>query len=417
VKEFIPLKRAAIFVLTLVCSLTASADSIKGVVRNDTTGKPSVGDKVSLKSPASGSMDDVATTKTNSKGEFSFEAKPSRMPYIVWVQHENVTYPRMAMPGPSPVAIRVYEAAPKLDVDIQEHLIVLHTEPSAPGTLKVDELYTLNNASTPPRTLVAPHTLELYLPENAKIEETTVQVPGNQPLKVALVPSTEKDKFAFGFPIRPGQSQFRVGYSLPYTGKLKVNTRLAAPVQNMLVVLPPSITFAPNDAALYQATSDPQLKGLSLYVAKNTTPQQQIGFEVSGTGEMPRAQDSAPAQAGAGNGQGRPDNAPGGGIGLPNEKPDPLQSGQWAFLGVMILFLTAGAVFIYTTTRHTVVEKPNLPQDRSGMLLEVMKDEVFQLESDRLQGKISTEEYQTAKSALDKTLQRAVQRQTVPAAN
>jgi hypothetical protein len=64
-----------------------------------------------------------------------------------------------------------------------------------------------------------------------------------------------------------------------------------------------------------------------------------------------------------------------------------------------------------------VVEKPNLPQDRPGMLLEVMKEEVFQLESDRLQGKISTEEYQTAKSALDKTLQRAVQRQTVPAAN
>jgi hypothetical protein len=46
------------------------------------------------------------------------------------------------------------------------------------------------------------------------------------------------------------------------------------------------------------------------------------------------------------------------------------------------------------------------------MLMEAMKEEVFQLESDRLQGKINPQDYQTAKAALDKTLQRAVQRQT-----
>ncbi len=411
------MKRAVIFfVLTLVCALTAPAENIKGVVRNDTTGKPSAGDKVSLKSPASGSMEDVASTKTNAKGEFSFDAKPSQMPYIIWVQHQNVTYTHIAMPGQGPVAVRVFDATPKLDVSIMEHLIVLHTDPAVAGTLKIDELYTMNNPSTPPRTLFSPHTLELYLPENAKIEETSVQVPGNQPLKVALVPTSEKDKYSFGFPIRPGQTQFRVGYSLPYTGKLKVNTRLAAPVQNMLVILPPSITFVPNDGTVYQATSDPQLKGLSLYIAKNITPQQQIGFEVSGSGDMPREQDSAPAEAAGG--QGRPENAPGGGLGLPNEKPAPLQSGQWIFLGVLILFLAAGAVFIYTTTQQSALEgTANLPKDKPGILLEAMKEEVFQLESDRLQGKISMEEYQTAKSALDKTLQRAVQRQAAPASH
>jgi hypothetical protein len=43
--------------------------------------------------------------------------------------------------------------------------------------------------------------------------------------------------------------------------------------------------------------------------------------------------------------------------------------------------------------------------------MEAMKEEVFQLESDRLQGKINPQDYLTAKAALDKTLQRAVQRQ------
>jgi hypothetical protein len=36
---------------------------------------------------------------------------------------------------------------------------------------------------------------------------------------------------------------------------------------------------------------------------------------------------------------------------------------------------------------------------------------LFQLESDRLEGKITPQEYEASKAALDKTLQRAVKRQ------
>jgi hypothetical protein len=40
-----------------------------------------------------------------------------------------------------------------------------------------------------------------------------------------------------------------------------------------------------------------------------------------------------------------------------------------------------------------------------------MKEELFQLESDRIEGKITHQEYEISKAALDKTLQRAVKRQ------
>lgn len=40
-----------------------------------------------------------------------------------------------------------------------------------------------------------------------------------------------------------------------------------------------------------------------------------------------------------------------------------------------------------------------------------MKEELFQLETERLQGKISEADYQTAKAALDLTLKRAIARQ------
>jgi hypothetical protein len=46
-----------------------------------------------------------------------------------------------------------------------------------------------------------------------------------------------------------------------------------------------------------------------------------------------------------------------------------------------------------------------------GLLLEAMKEELFQLETERLQGKISDGEYQQAKAALDLTMKRAMGRQ------
>jgi hypothetical protein len=45
------------------------------------------------------------------------------------------------------------------------------------------------------------------------------------------------------------------------------------------------------------------------------------------------------------------------------------------------------------------------------MLLEALKEELFQLEVERQQGRISHQEYETAKSALDQTLQRALKRE------
>jgi hypothetical protein len=50
------------------------------------------------------------------------------------------------------------------------------------------------------------------------------------------------------------------------------------------------------------------------------------------------------------------------------------------------------------------------PVPRSAMLLEGLKEEMFQLEVERQQGRISDAEYQSAKAALDQTLQRALAR-------
>ena len=81
----------------------------------------------------------------------------------------------------------------------------------------------------------------------------------------------------------------------------------------------------------------------------------------------------------------------------------------------MVVFLAAGAVYVYTMKANEPAPQKasaGKSKNRSGLLLDAMKEEVFQLEADRIQGKINGKEYETAKAALDKTLQRAMQRQT-----
>jgi hypothetical protein len=47
----------------------------------------------------------------------------------------------------------------------------------------------------------------------------------------------------------------------------------------------------------------------------------------------------------------------------------------------------------------------------SSVLLEALKEELFELEVERKQGHLSQEEYEKAKSALDQTLERALKRE------
>lgn len=408
------MKRAILaLILISVCSLAASAETIRGVVENGTTKKRAAGDEVTLKKIAPGvGMQDVAKTKTNAKGEFSFDVPASQQPYVLWVQHQQVTYPKVAMTGSGPVAVQVFDASPAIkDITLQEHMIVLQTSPAG-DSLKVDTLFTLNNQSSPPMTKNGQHTFDLYLPDNVKVEESTAQTAGSMALKTPVVPAGEKNKYFFGYPLRPGKTQFHVTYSVPYSGKLDFDPRLTLPTDNMLVVTPASINFAPEDKSLYVQKTDPQIpKTVSLFAASNVNSKSKLAFQIQGTGELPREQ----AGGGEGGGQAQASNRPGGGLGVPNEQPDPLRSGQWLFLGVLTVFLTAGAVYVYTSKPQpamTFTKPASSGKNRSGsVLLEAMKEELFQLESDRLEGKISQQEYESSKAALDKTLQRAVKRQ------
>jgi hypothetical protein len=97
-------------------------------------------------------------------------------------------------------------------------------------------------------------------------------------------------------------------------------------------------------------------------------------------------------------------------MGIPNERPNPLSQGQYAFLGVLALFLAGGAALVFVTSRPGAPAPAAASQSQPAPLLEALKEEMFQLETDRIQGKLNQQEYDGAKSVLDKTLQRAMKK-------
>jgi hypothetical protein len=273
------------------------------------------------------------------------------------------------------------------------------------NVLQVIEVLRVRNTSYPP---VTQPQFDFYLPDGAKVERAQAVAPGGMPINNAPVPQDEKNKYAFLYPLRPGVTEFEMVYSLPYDGSAKLEPRLTLPVDKLFVVVPKSVKFSPASGSAFhpeQWPLEPQMD-VNSYVIDGAAPGKKVAFEIAGAGSLPQdnPQDQGQGQAGAG-GPARPGESagPGGGLGVPNERPNPLSSGQWMFLAVLVVFLGGGAVFLFT-----IYKGDAKTQNAGAPLLNALKEEMFQLESDRASGKLGPKDYETAKATLDKTLQRAV---------
>jgi hypothetical protein len=297
----------------------------------------------------------------------------------------------------------------------------------------------VNNTSDPPRTQMSDQSFEFYLPDGAQVDQSMAMTAGGQPINSAPVPQKQKNRYAFVFPLRPGETQFQVSYHMPYSGEATFDPKTLYGAQHFVVVLPKSMEFAPAPGTTFQSMQDPRQADAVVQVASNTKAGQPLAFKISGTGVMSDepeetkggngpvggAQTSGP-QVSGGAVAGR-DSRPGGGLGPPIDAPDPLEKYRWYILGGFGIVLAGGAIYIATRSKSAAIAdfgptdaelgippapKPK-PADRSTLLLEALKEEIFQLEVEHKQGRISQQEYEKAKAALDQTLERAVKRGAV----
>jgi hypothetical protein len=280
------------------------------------------------------------------------------------------------------------------------------------GDLAIMRLFAVDNTSQPPRTQMSDTGFEFNAPENADIDEGQAQTAGGQWVNTTPVPQKIKGRYAFVFPLRPGQTQFRVTYHLSYSGKYTVNPQELYPLQHFVVIMPRTLGFTPSQSGLYQDKQPPDLPDAIAEVASNPKPGQNLAFDVSGEGALQdqnqNASNDAPGTAAPA------DNRPGGGLGKPGEDPDPLDQYRWWLLGGLGAVLAVGAVYISSRSK-TAVPVPAAESAITGgstALLDALKEELFQLEMEHTRGQISDPEYAKAKSALDQTLARAIKRKS-----
>jgi hypothetical protein len=266
------------------------------------------------------------------------------------------------------------------------------------------------------------------------------------PVSSSPVPTGEKGYYAFVFPVRPGETRFQISYHLPYNGSFNFAPKVSMPTQNVAVMLPKSMKFTGGGSVSFQSINDDV--NAQTFLARNVLPSQAMAFSISGSGSMPReTQGQGPnepaaaggpeaGQAGADQGSAGQGNAaandtrPGGGLGNPIDTPDPLNKYKWWILSGLALVLAIAAAFLLRAkpgaapaaasgpvaggiSPVAALPSSNGPGGGQGDLLAALKEELFALETERLEGKLSEQEYAEQKAALEMVLRRALSRQTV----
>src|SRR5271169_4198978 len=385
------------------CSAAALAtDAITGVVRNQTSGRLAAGDEVILlrldQTSLNQGMPEEARTRTDSQGVFTIKVRYPDAPHLVRVLHQGVNYDQRASVGMAQ-SIDVFDAVSKVQgVTGSIEIIRLGT---AGNRLHVSDMVEIKNDSSPPLTLAGERTFEAYLPAHAKIDSVLAAGPG----KVAVLISAasvdgEPGHYAVNFPLQPGATKFAFNYDLPYDGHATFRPKSMYPLQQLAVMIPPTMKFTSRSPAfrVLGTGNDHYQVGAANVVKAGQGP----GFEISGVGALPalRAQAQSPtkptietqpipALSHPASSRARAQGA----TGLDTVAASRIFAGssrvQWWVLGASAVMLGTWGFLLWRRQRGSdnAMTKPAQKTEQRGetaaSLVEVLKEELLQLEIDQ----------------------------------
>jgi hypothetical protein len=409
--------------LGLVAGCTAAAlagDTITGVARNQTRGQLAAGDEVILLRLDQG-MHEEARTKTDVRGSFTLKVQHPDKLHLVRVVHQGVNYDQRASTSDA-VSIDVFDAATNVQ-GVTGSIEIIRTGTSG-NLLHISDMVEIKNESSPPLTQASERTFEVYLPAQAKIDSVLAASSEKIGVLISATPVPgEAGHYAVNFPLRPGSTRFAFNYSIPYDGHAIFRPRLAYPLRQLAVMIPPTMNFTPRSPGFQiLATGD---SSYQVEVADDLKAGEAPSFEVSGAGAIPpiraRAQSRRQSQgsalpSSAFPASGRPDQRNRGTSDLSGASTaafslSPLQ--WWILASAAVLVLGPCGFSIWRTRRR--IGSRIRPQARQSApppisLIETLKEELLELETGRLDGSISGEQYDTAKRALEGTIKRALAR-------
>jgi hypothetical protein len=351
--------------------------------------------------------------------------EPGSGPYLIRATHQGAGYFIAAPQGNKAGDIGVYDASPKAGpISIEADVLQMEAQNDQ---LIVSEHWFVHNSSSPKQTRTGD--FQFVIPADGVLDmaESTRPSPMAMPT-IAQSKSLGNGRYALSVPIEPDQGDkntiFEIQYHIPYKGKYTFHSQVTMPVDNFAIQLPKTMEFKGEGSNFQQVQAQQQI---AIYLMKNAVPGTPVVFTVSGSGTMPR-EDQSQAGGGPQSGGAPAAGQPGGGIGEPIQAPDPLSKYKWWILGGLALLLAAAAAFLLRkpagntgvalppvepayTPAVAPAARPAAPAiSKDEALMNALKEELFSLESERISGTISAAEYADQKAALETVLKRALSR-------
>jgi hypothetical protein len=436
----------ALAILVCCASLIVSAGTLQGTVRNGTTGQAAAGVDVIL-IQLQGGMQPVGNTKTDAQGHFEFtHAQIGASPMLVRAVYRGVNYHEPIPPGKNTADIQVFEPTDKAGTfAIAARAVIL--QPNA-SDLLVGEEYSIENKTQPPVAYFHQNGSFIFaLPDGAELSQVSAAGASGMPVVQGTI-DKGKGLEAIDFPFRPGESNVRVSYKVPYAGnETKLRISSPYPVARLAVFAPPGVTvtgegFSPAG----------QEQGFNAYMREAVAANASLIVKVSGTAPM----QSSSQGGGAGGGGGRPSSAAGNsGAQDPSVNsraeaggdaatatattiPARLDSLKWILVGGFAAIFALGFVYLLrrpqvapvtggtmaadayeapvpkraakassTATASAATVAAEVDREVRGSLDE-LKDSLFRLELRRQAGTISEEDYARERERIDATLRNLV---------
>ena len=416
--------------LAFCISISASAaDVISGSVHNQTRNQPASGDDVILLRLDQG-MQEEARTRTDQMGAFTINVQVPDKLHLVRIIHQGVNYDERVMAGNS-LHISVFDAAPKVP-GVTGGIEIIRLGNNG-NLLHVSDMIEIKNDSNPPSTQAGEHTFEVYLPPESRIDSVMAAGPGKIGTLITASPVPgDPGHFTVSFPLRPGSTKFAFNYDVPYGGHAAFHTKLAYPFQQLAVMIPPTMKFASHSSVFKLLET-----GSKEFNVEATTPLQAgngPSFEISGNGPLPQLQARAQTQASsAASAPAPPQAAPAPVISAaipagkaesrraaPAPAPTPSINEGWLLGTAAVLVIGVCGCLVWLNSRRSKFElgtsasagNTEHEQAAPASVLDALKEQLLEIETARLEGSMSREEYDAAKRALEGTVKRALARST-----
>jgi hypothetical protein len=233
-----------------------------------------------------------------------------------------------------------------------------------------------------------------------------------------------KNRYAIAFAFRPGESEVRLSYELPYPGS---TTTVKLPVSynaaRQLLVAPPTVKLTGDGLQMAG-----QEQGMNIYQSASVAAGSALTVVVSGSAPPP----SAGGNADAGGAPGRAENVQGGDPAAIQVVPGRLDSLKWPLLGGFAVLFVLAAILLArkpvaiavpvaeAAAAATALGTSSPTQSPAGSAsnvnalasidrstsnsLDALKDQLFRLELRRQAGTISDEEYSRERAKAEQVL-------------